>query len=164
MKTLYTLDKHNYSDDMPIFERFAVRALIIRGGKLAMQQAGEGYYKILGGGIDKGETRETALEREVREEAGLVVIPESIRECGKVIEKRLDIFDDHKIYYCHTYVYFCDVRDELVATQMTDSEKAMGYHMTWATPDEIIKANSAFLDKEWIARDTRIVELVKEMC
>lgn len=49
MRTLYTFDKHNYSDDMEVFERFAVRAVIIRDGKLAMQQAGEGYYKILGG-------------------------------------------------------------------------------------------------------------------
>ena len=91
-------------------------------------------------------------------------MPESIRECGKVIEKRRDIFEADKIYYCHTYVYFCDVRDEQVATQMTDSEIRLEYHLSWATPDEIIKANSAFLDKEWIARDTKIVELVKEMC
>ena len=150
MRTLYTFDKHNYSDDMEVFERFAVRAVIIRDGKLAMQQAGE--------------TNEVALAREVREEAGLLVVPESIRECGKVIEKRRDIFEADKIYYCHTYVYFCDVKDEHVAAQMTDSEIRLEYHLSWATPDEIIKANSAFLDKEWIARDTKIVELIKEMC
>ena len=45
MRTLYTFDKHNYSDDMEVFERFAVRAVIIRDGKLAMQQAGEGYRR-----------------------------------------------------------------------------------------------------------------------
>lgn len=27
-----------------------------------------------------------------------------------------------------------------------------------------IMTTSAFLDKEWIARDTKIVELIKEMC
>ena len=80
------------------------------------------------------------------------------------IEKRRDIFEADKIYYCHTYVYFCDVKDEHVAAQMTDSEIRLEYHLSWATPDEIIKANSAFLDKEWIARDTKIVELIKEMC
>ena len=58
MRTLYTFDKHNYSDDMEVFERFAVRAVIIRDGKLAMQQAGEGYYKILGGEIGRASCRE----------------------------------------------------------------------------------------------------------
>ena len=158
MRTLFTFDKHNYSDDLEVFERFSVRTIIIRDGKLAMQQAGEDFYLILGCGI------EVALARDVREEAGLLVVPESIRECGKVIEKRRDIFEADKIYYCHTYVYFCDVKDEHVAAQMTDSEIRLEYHLSWATPDEIIKANSTFLDKEWIARDTKIVELIKEMC
>ena len=72
MRTLYTFDKHNYSDDMEVFERFAVRAVIIRDGKLAMQQAGEGYYKILGGGIDAGETNEVALAREVKAERVMI--------------------------------------------------------------------------------------------
>ena len=31
MEILYTFDKHNYRDDMPVFERFAVRGIIIRG-------------------------------------------------------------------------------------------------------------------------------------
>ena len=48
MRTLYTFDKHNYSDDMEVFERFAVRAVIIRDGKLAMQQAGEGVLQDTG--------------------------------------------------------------------------------------------------------------------
>ena len=75
-----------------------------------------------------------------------------------------NIFDNNTIYMCHTYVYFCDAMEEQVETEMTESEKALDYHLSWASPEEIIKANSRFCDKEWIARDTRIVELIQEMC
>lgn len=160
MKTLCVFDKHNYTDDMKVFNRFAVRGIIIRDGRIAMQQSSEGYYKILGGGIDEGETHSKALEREIREESGLVIIPESIRECGETIEKRRDIFDGDVIYCCHTYVYFCDAQKDQVETDMTDSEILLGYHLAWARPDEIIEANSKFLDMEWIARDTKIIELI----
>ena len=49
------------------------------------------------------------------------------------------------------------MKDEHVAAQMTDSEIRLEYHLSWATPDEIIKANSAFLDKEWIAETLRLL-------
>lgn len=38
MEILYTFDKHNYTDDMPVFERFAVRGIIIRDGRIAMRR------------------------------------------------------------------------------------------------------------------------------
>lgn len=164
METLYIDDRHNYTEEMPVLHRRAVRALIVKNGKFAMQQAGEGYYKILGGGIDEGETYEQALAREVREEGGLIVIPQTVKEYGKIIEKRQDIFDSKKVYCCHTYVFMCDVEEHCVELTMTESEKKLGYHLAWASADEIIEANKRFMDKEWIARDTRIVELVKKMC
>ena len=68
MRTLMCLDEKNYTDDMQLFLKYAVRAVIIRDGKIAMQRAKAGYYKILGGGVDEGESYEDALVREVREE------------------------------------------------------------------------------------------------
>jgi len=129
-----------------------------------MQQAGEATTRYWAAASMQARPTRLRWHGRCARRQGLLVVPESIRECGKVIEKRRDIFEADKIYYCHTYVYFCDVKDEHVAAQMTDSEIRLEYHLSWATPDEIIKANSAFLDKEWIARDTKIVELIKEMC
>ena len=68
MRMLLELDENNYSDTTKTHERFAVRGVICRDGKYAMQQARDGFYKILGGGIDKGETHEDAVVREVQEE------------------------------------------------------------------------------------------------
>ena len=93
MQTILVLDEKNYTEDMPIFERFVVRALIEKDGLFAMQQGKDGEYKIPGGGIDEGETTVEALMREVQEETGLVIIPETIQELGEITEIRRDIFE-----------------------------------------------------------------------
>ena len=57
MKLLFTLDSKNYTDDLEVIERFAVRGLICKNGLWAMQKSKNGEYKIPGGGIEKGETQ-----------------------------------------------------------------------------------------------------------
>ena len=93
MQTLFVLDEKNYTEDMPVFERFVVRALIEKDGLFAMQQGKHREFKIPGGGMDEGETIVEALMREVQEETGLVIIPESMKERGEIVEIRRDIFD-----------------------------------------------------------------------
>ena len=39
MRRLLTLDQGDYTDDMPVFEKLVVRALIGREGCLAMQES-----------------------------------------------------------------------------------------------------------------------------
>lgn len=157
MDMLLIFDEKNYSDTTKTYERYAVRGVIFKDGKFAMQQAGNGYYKILGGGIDKGETNEDAVVREVQEESGLVVVRDSIKPIGEVLEVRKDIFDPTCKYICHTYVYTCEVEDEMVETNMTESEIRGGYHLAWATMDEILKVNSKHTEK-WVMRDVKILE------
>lgn len=76
MQILLTLDKKDYEEGMPVFEKYSTRGVIIRDGKIATQHGSAGDYKILGGGVEPGEKLEDALIREVGEESGLIVIPE----------------------------------------------------------------------------------------
>ena len=128
MQTIRILDEKNYTEDMPVFERFVVRALIEKDGLFAMQQGKHGEFKIPGGGMDEGETIVDALMREVQEETGLLIIPESMKELGEIVEIRQDIFDENIKYIAHSLHYLCDVEDEMVETDMTESEIKKGFH------------------------------------
>lgn len=164
MRTLKTIDSHNYTEDMPVFEKYSVRGVIVRDGKIAVQQSAAGDYKILGGGVEEGETFEQALIREVQEESGLKVIPDSIREIGEIVEKRKDIFDSSMVYVCHSCFFFCDAEEEMTAMHMTDNEKEKGFHLVWAAPEEIIEGNQPFFKSQpWSYRDSEFVRLMPEL-
>lgn len=162
MKRLLTLDLKNYTDDMPVFEKSAVRAIIFRDGKMAMQQSGKGEYKIPGGGIEVGESQIETLIRETREETGLIVIPSSIQEIGEILELREDVFKPGQKYVCHSYFYFCNIEDETVDTEMTASEIAKGFHPVWEYPEVICEANDKIQNSLWQKRDTEFVRMLAD--
>ena len=164
MRTLKTIDSHNYTEDMPVFEKYSVRGVIVRDGKIAVQQSAAGDYKILGGGVEEGETFEQALIREVQEESGLKVIPDSIREIGEIVEKRKDIFDSSMVYVCHSCFFFCDAEEKMVETHMTESEIAKGFHLEWATPQKILDGNKPFCNQQpWSYRDSEFIRMLPEL-
>ena len=162
MKKLLALDYKNYTEELPVYEKNTVRAIIMKDGKLAMQQSHTGEYKILGGVVEEGESHLTTILREVEEEAGMFVKADSLREIGVVEEKRLDVFHKNRIYHCLTYFYGCDVEDGVVPLKLTDSEVAKGYKLAWATPQQIVETNRALIKEKWKLRDTEFVNLLLE--
>ena len=96
MELLKKFDAQNYKDTTSVFEKYTIRGIIVRDGKIAMQCSKEGEYKIPGGGMEAGETYVEALAREVKEETGLFIIPEKTVGLGEILEVRKDIFDDTK--------------------------------------------------------------------
>ena len=157
MKLLFTLDKKDYTDDMLVFERYGVRAIIRQDHKFAMQRSRTGEYKLPGGGMEVGETYEQALVREVREETGLQVKTETIKEIGEVLELKEDIKCKGQKYIAHSYFYECEVSTEMVETELTASEIEHGYELVWADLDEIISGNENW-SEDWINRDTEFLK------
>lgn len=162
MKTLLVLDEKNYTADMPVYEKFASRGVILRDGKLAVQKGKAGECKILGGGREPGETPKEALCREVLEESGLFIIKDTIREIGTISEMREDIFEKGIKYVCHTTFYLCEIEDRSTEPHMTQSEIEKGYHLEWITLEEFVRTNEAFLHLQWIKRDTAFVQLMMD--
>ena len=163
VQILLTLDKKDYEEGMPVFEKYSTRGVIIRDGKIATQHGSAGDYKILGGGVEPGEKLEDALIREVGEESGLIVIPESIRPIGEIVERRRDLFEKNKIYVCHSCFFFCDAKEEMTQTHMTESEIEKGFHLEWATAQEIIDGNEPFCETQpWSFRDREFVKMLVE--
>ena len=85
MRLLFEMDKKDYDQCTHTFTRNSARSIIIRDGKVAMIHSIKyDYYKFPGGGIENDGDPVEAMIRETREEAGLVVVPESIKEYGYV--------------------------------------------------------------------------------
>lgn len=162
MKRLFTIDLKDYSDDMPVYEKHCVRAVIIRDGKYIMQLSSGGEYKLPGGGTEKDETHIDALEREVMEETGLKIKRDTVTEIGEVLEIRSDRHSDGMKYVCHSYYYFCDTETKAAATLMSAHEQMQGYMPVTASAREIINANRKLRLESWQLRDTMVIEILAD--
>ena len=116
----------------------------------------------VGGKFEPGESPDECLIREVKEETGLYVRPESICELGEIIELHRDIFEPDKKFICHSLFFYCDVLDEQAPLSLTPSEIAKGYQLKWATPEEVYHRNILIEKDSWIIRDTAFVKMLMD--
>ncbi|MCL2575472.1 MAG: NUDIX domain-containing protein [Defluviitaleaceae bacterium] len=166
MKLIKILDEKNYDKNWGKFERTAVRAIIFCDGLLAMIKSEKyGEYKFLGGGIKNGEMHTDTLVREVMEEAGLVVKPETITPYGKILEMRKG-YEEDVIFIQQSYYYNCKVtKERFIPTFDDDYEIEYGYKPVFVTVDEAIKANEKLLNQlevGWAQRDLIVLYKLKE--
>ena len=112
MRRLFEVDLKDYEGCTKVFRRPSARAIIFKDDKIALVYAtNEKYYKFPGGGIHDDEDKKKALIREVKEEVGLVVIPESITEYGSVLRRQKSDRDEDTVFEQENYYYFCKVED-----------------------------------------------------
>lgn len=96
--------------------RESVRAVVIENGSLLVMRRnkrGREYYTLIGGGIDRGETAEAALHREVAEEASITLA-----------SPRLIITQVGGPKFGRQYIYLCEYVEGVPALA-ANSEEAL---------------------------------------
>ena len=166
MRRLFTIDYQDYEPDWPRFVRPSVRGIIRKDDKIALVHHGKSdYYRIPGGGIEPGKSLEEALVREVKEETGLVVIPESIKELGKVLRLSACSHTENMIFEQENYYYVCEAEDEVEAPELDTHEIEEQYSLVFTTLEEAVHRNrhhdhGADNGAASIERETRVLELL----
>lgn len=102
-----------------------------------MIESSFGEVKLPGGGMDSGEDDYQVLVREVKEETGYDVIPESIKPFGEIEEKRLSVYEP-MIWHQINRLYFCDVYPEQGQCEYSENEKEEGFHPVFYTIEEAL--------------------------
>ena len=168
MKRLLLLDAKDYDKDMDEFVRIAVRGIVFISNRLLLIEDNKGEVKLPGGGQDEGESDADTLIREIREETGYSVIPDTVRPFGYIEEKRRDFksYHESRIFHQISRLYFCEVSAERGETKLSEQEKRYGMRTVLHTLDEAIAKNRAMLDNAgelaWNQREYRTLLLIKE--
>ncbi len=167
MKELFRMDRQNYNPEGQVYERPSARGIIVKNGKVLLNHVAKyNCYVFPGGGLEASETPEDALVREIAEETGQVVKPDSIREYGIVIRRQQDSKDPDGIFEQKNYYYFCETEDETVPRKPDEHEVLEGETPVWvdslATP--IHRNRQAFnrIGEPFMEREMRVMDMADQ--
>lgn len=173
MKQLFTIDLKNYGADWKRSRRDSARAIIHVGDdKLVLVYATKlGYYKFPGGGIHEGEDKLVALAREVQEEVGLVLVPESLREFGVASRYQKSGLAENTVFVQDNFYYECEVEHDehgnlkIISQNLDAYEDEAGFELRIVSIKDAALANRQYRDTDdfniaMIARDARVLEMM----
>ncbi len=165
MRLLFEMDKKDYGSCTRSFVRNSARSIIIQNGKVAMIHSREyDYYKFPGGGIEEDETPIEALIRETREEAGLVIVPESIQEYGYVHRIQRSDNDETECFIQDNYYYLCSVEENAIPQDLDDYEAKERYSLEYVSLQTVIERNRSVKDSPYnetmFEREAGVLELL----
>lgn len=165
MRLLFEMDKRDYENCTRSFVRNSARSIIISRGKLAMIHSLKyDYYKFPGGGIENGEDPVAAMVRETREEAGLVVKHETIKEYGYVHRIQRSDSDAAECFVQDNYYYLCEVQDQTVAQCLDNYEAKEKYVLEYVDPQVVVRKNRSVSQSPYnpmmFEREARVIEML----
>ena len=165
MRLLFEMDMKDYGECTHSFRRDSARSIIISNGKIAMIHSKKyDYYKFPGGGIENGEDPIETMIRETQEEAGLTVIPETVKEYGYVHRIQRSDNDPSECFIQDNYYYLCDAEDGLVSQNLDEYEKKESYQLEYVEPSLAIQKNRSVKDSPYnrmmFEREARVLEML----
>ena len=164
MRLLFAMDTNDHALCTHTFVRNSARAVIIRDGRIAMIHSLKyDYYKFPGGGIEPGEDPVQAMIRETREEAGLVVKPETVKEYGYVHRIQRSDMDASECFVQDNYYYLCEAEPEAVRQDLDAYEAQEAYTLEFVTPLMAIQKNRSVGASPYpmmFEREARVLELL----
>ena len=170
MRLLFEIDTKDYDLNGVAFVRHSARCINIKNGLVAMVHSIKyDYYKFPGGGMEEKESSEQAMIRETLEEAGLVVIPESVKEYGYVHRIQKSDHDDADYFVQDNYYYVCDVEESIQVQALDEYETEEQFTLEYVDPDRAVFVNrngdhgptGNVMRNVELEREARVLELLK---
>lgn len=156
MRLLFEIDTKDYDKNGKAFIRPSARSIIIKDRKVAMVHSIKyDYYKFPGGGIENDEDKVEALIRETLEEAGLVIVRDSIKEYGYVHRVQKSDHLDVEYFVQDNFYFLCTVEDTIEMQQLDDYEFEEQFTLEFVSPEEAIYINR---NKEHGPKDQLMLE------
>ena len=161
------IDKKDYDSCDHVLIRDSARSIILQGEKVALIHSLKyDYYKFPGGGVESGESIVDALLRETQEEAGLLVIPASVKEYGYVSRVQKSAYDPTEKFVQNNYYYLCRAEETLAEQSLVGYESEECFTLEYVDPLIAISVNRNLdhgpKDSTMIERDTRVLEYLIE--
>ena len=121
----------------------------------------------IGGKFEGMESPDECLLREAKEETGLTVLPETIKEFGLVLRLQKSDYLPNTVFEQENYYYTCEVSEEAGEQKLDDYEAEEGFTLEFVTPEEAIRTNQNCHCTEWdkamVERETKVLEILKQM-
>ena len=126
IKSIICKDVFGNQYTVPVDElniRVGVYAVIIEDNKILLTRQWDGY-SLIGGGVEKGETIEESIVREVKEETGLTITPDKIIHQATTFFKRnaeAQANQSIQLYFTHSQKNYTNGTPEWVDLSEVDN-------------------------------------------